>query len=90
MFTEDLTGFFDVGDFASAATFNGNTVNGIFDNEYVEVEGIESKRPVFLCETSDVSAYSRGATVIVEGATYSLVTKEQDGTGVTMCILEAS
>lgn len=87
-FAEDYGDFFDVDDFADGATFDGAPVNGIFDHEYVEIEGIESKRPVFHCATSDVSAYSRGSAVVVNGSNYSLVTKEPDGTGTSLCILE--
>ena len=89
-FAEDFTDFFDVDEFGVVATFDGNDVTGIFDNEYVEVEGIESKKPVFLCSTSDVTTYNRGAVVVINSVNYSLITKEQDGTGVTLCILEAS
>lgn len=87
-FAEDFTEFLDVDGFAIVATFDGNDVTGILDREYVEVEGIESNRPVFLCASSDVSGYSRGAVVVAGGITYALVTKMPDGTGVDMVVLE--
>ena len=87
-FAEGLADFFDTDGFAIVATFDGNDVTGILDKEYVEIEGIESNRPVFLCASSDVSGYSRGAVIVASGITYTLVTKEQDGTGVTMVVME--
>lgn len=87
-FEEDFTDFLDDDDFAIVATFNGNNVTGILDKEYVSVNGIESNKPVFVCSSADASPYSRGDVVIADGTTYSLVTKEQDGTGMTMVILE--
>lgn len=87
-FAEDFTDFLDTDGFAVVATFNGISVTGILDKEYVEIEGIESNKPVFLCASSDVAAYSRGAVIVVSGITYSLVTKETDGTGVTMVVME--
>jgi hypothetical protein len=85
---EDFTDFLDEDDFAIVATFNGNDVTGILDREYVEIEGIESNRPVFLCSESDVSGYTRGAVIVAGGTTYSLVTKEPDGTGMAMVVME--
>ena len=60
----DRAVFFDVDDFGVAATYRrgvtDSTVNGIFDNEFVQVEvgevPYDSTEPVFYCRTADLPA----------------------------------
>ena len=81
MFTEDADDFLDVDEFAITANYDGGTtVTGIFSQEYVEVSGVESKRPVFLCEAADVSDVAHGKSLIVSGTTYSVVGVQPDET----------
>lgn len=78
-FTEDADDFLILDDFAVTANYNsGTTVTGIFSEEYVEVSGIESRRPTFLCELSDVSAVAHGKSLVVDGTTYSVVGVQPD------------
>ena len=56
--------FFDTDDFATASSYtpsggSASTVNGIFDNEYFEVDplsgvGVVSAQPRFICTTADL------------------------------------
>jgi hypothetical protein len=87
-FVEDFSDFANVDDFAITVTFNGDDVDGIFDHAYVEVGGIESRRPVFQCATADVSAYPRDTPVVINGVNYKTVTQEPDGTGWSLVVLK--
>lgn len=86
-FTETIADFFSTDDFAVAATYDGSTVNGIFDHEYVEVENVEGERPVFLCASSDVSGAAHGESITIEGTAYTIAGIQPDGTGLTLLIL---
>ena len=53
-FVEDFDSFFDTEDFAVDATFGSTTINGIFDESFMEVQGVEgftrcllAPRPMF-------------------------------------------
>ena len=85
--------FFDVDDFGVAATFSGSTVNGIFDNDFIEVEtgagvGIALQQPRFLCRTADISAAVEGDTITISGTAYTIRIVQDDGTGITTLVLE--
>lgn len=90
-FAEDLTPFFNVEDFGSAALYNGTTtVNGIFDREYLEaLDGVAGSGPAFTCRTADVPSAANGDTLAIASVTYTVRGVESDGTGVTLLRLEA-
>lgn len=90
--------FFAVADFGVAATYRRNstdsTVNGIFDNEFVQVEVAEvpydSTEPVFYCRTADLpSGYTVGDRLTVDSVYYTIREFQPDGTGVSKLRLEA-
>ena len=83
-FTEDLTPFFQTSDFGTAATWSVGpaTVNGIFDQEYLQTLGVDSANPVFVCRAADVSGVAKGQTLTVNSVGYSIVGIHPDGTGV--------
>lgn len=87
-FTEDLTAFFQPGDFATTVTWNGATVNGIFDAAYVEPLTSESIGPQLMCAQADVDGVAHGDTVLVDAVTYKVVNVQPDGTGVVTLRLE--
>jgi len=90
---DDRTIFFDVDDFGTAATYTpsggaGVTVNGIFDNDFIEVDGgggvgFAMQQPRFVCRTADVSSATEGDALSVSGTIV-----QDDGTGLTTLILE--
>ena len=86
-FVENLAEFFDTDDFAHAATVDGVEVLGYFDSEFVEVNGVESKRPIFMCATSDVSGVTHADPVVYDATNYEIVGIQHDGTGVTVLVL---
>jgi len=90
--------FVGVDDFGTAATYTpsggaSSTVNGIFDNDFIEVDagggvGVALQQPRFHCRTADVSSASEGDALVVSGVNYTIRIVQDDGTGMTMMILE--
>lgn len=67
---------------------------GVFENEYVEGLGAETRLPVLTCTTEDANAREatrKGATVDIadDGKTYRVDRHEPDGTGMSRLILRA-
>jgi hypothetical protein len=73
MFTEDLTVFFQTGDFGVAATYDTTqTVNGIFDEPDFGQLGVAGTNPTFTCRAADVAANPTGKPLIVNAVTYAI------------------
>lgn len=63
----------------------------IFDNDFAESLGTESRAPVLTCTTEDaarVLADRKGTTVDVNGKVYRIRRHEPDGTGMSRIPLE--
>lgn len=75
-------------------TYSGGSFSAIFERPFVEVPGgevgVESRQPVLVARTSDVSALAKDATLTVQSVAYKLRRAEPDGTGVTRLILKAA
>lgn len=89
----DRASFFDTDEFADAAvlgagTRNQTSVNGLFDNEYIESVSVSSLTPTFLCRTSDLTNIKTGYKLTVNDTDYVIRDPQQDGTGLTLLILE--
>tara|TARA_Y100000004_G_C8647879_1_gene299828 strand:- start:64 stop:375 length:312 start_codon:yes stop_codon:yes gene_type:complete len=90
--------FLDVDDFGTAASYtpgggSAATVNGIFDNDFIEVDagggvGVALQQPRFHCRTADVSSAAEGDALVVSGVNYTIRIVQDDGTGMTMLVLE--
>lgn len=66
---EDVTAFFDVDDFADAATVNGSrTVNGLFDLDVGQVLGIDAAGIGWTCRVED--ALEQGDSIVIDGTSY--------------------
>ena len=91
-FTEDLSQFFNVAEFATAATLDGAAVTGIFDALYIQglvgAAGIASTGPAYMLPTASVPANPVGKALVVNGTTYSVAEHQPDGTGVSLLLLE--
>jgi len=90
---DDRAIFIGVDDFGVAATYNGGTINGIFDNDFVEVDagggvGFALQQPRFVCCTADVSTAAEGDTITINAAAYTMRIVQDDGTGMTTLVLE--
>ena len=84
MFSEDLSPFFDLEDFAITSVFYKNygevsetstEVKVIFDHEFISVDNsqlvYDGYKPVVYCKTSDVSVYSYNDVVELSDDTIS-------------------
>lgn len=88
MFDEDHSVFFETDDFAETVTLDGIIeVNGIFDEEFIESNFIETKKPTFTYAENDYPVEINSE--IVRGLkTYLVKGIEPDGTGITRLVLE--
>lgn len=95
---DDLAIFLSVDDFGSAATYTpvggtASTVNGIFDNDIVEVDAggnipMAIRQPRFLCRTQDIANAVEGDALVVNSTNYTIRVVDHDGTGMTTLVLE--
>ncbi len=75
-FTEDLSVFFDTGEFADTGLYNGSvSVNGIVDDEYADVfqgdgAGVSTTRQVFVYDAADITSPTVGVTFAVNSVDY--------------------
>jgi len=88
MLLESFAVFF--ADFGVDAAFSGtgSVVRGIFDNGYVEVQGVATRGPLFRCVEAEVPD-AVGETLQIDGRTYTIRNAEPDGTGLALLQLEA-
>lgn len=92
MFAENLDVFFRAAEFASAATLNGASVNGILDSGFEDATlagfGSVGSSPKFMLAAASVPAHPEGmALVIATGlgaGTYKVAQAYPDGTGITV------
>lgn len=99
----DRLAFLNSDDFGVTATYipahqgTSASINGIFDNEYIEVslEGdasVASRQPVFICRTADIEATSGGGEegdwLRIGSVDYKTREFKPDGTGMTVIVLE--
>jgi hypothetical protein len=94
----DLAIFVSANDFGTAATYtplggSSSTVNGIFDNDIVEVDAggnvpMAVRQPRFLCRTQDLPSAADGDAITVSAIAYTIRVADHDGTGMTTLVLE--
>ena len=87
MFDEDLSVFFDDDDFAVEVNIDGTNVIGIFEEQYIEVNYIQTKKPTFTFVSAD-SLVTPDSLVVNGLEVYRVKGIEPDGTGITRLILE--
>ena len=88
MFAEDLSEFLDDTELADNATIGASTIAGNFDNQFVEVNGIEGVRPVFTCAEANVATIAHGDALTIKSISFKVAGIQPDGTGLTSLILE--
>lgn len=96
-FSEDLSVFFDTNDFAESAAYTPRdfthpstqttTINGIFQDRFIEINGVATKKSTFLCATSSVPNVDNGDWLTVKSIDFTVGDSEPDGTGLTLLIL---
>lgn len=83
-FSEDTKAeFFRLSDFADTWTVAGNSVLGIFENEFVEDLDVEGETPKLLLANEDAAGVEAGDPAVGPEGTYEVIGIEPDGTGVT-------
>lgn len=80
MLTEDLDTFFDVDEFAEQVTLDGVTISAIFSEEPVEVDFVQTKKPVLTCTADDAATVQINSIVVRNGTTYKVKKIERDET----------
>ena len=68
-------------------------MSGIFDNDFIEIDagggvGVAMQQPRFHCRTGDVSSAAEGDALSVSGVSYIIRIVQDDGTGMTVFVLE--
>lgn len=85
--TTDLSQFFDTDDFALSVTFTDpalGTVRAMADNAVEEIDiGVLAENPILDCRTSDIVGVVEGSTLTIEGVTFTVLDRKDDGTGIT-------
>ncbi len=71
------------------ALYNGTSVTGLLDRDYIEVGGMESSAPIFVCRIIDVPDLEHGDLLSFGADDYRVREVRDDGTGVATLILEA-
>lgn len=89
----DLASILNLDEFAVSVTYDGGTINGIFDNETVPVDAggfvqVHQEQPRLTCRTSDLPSITEGQNMVIQGATYVVRAWIHDGTGSTVVQLE--
>jgi len=95
---DDRAIFFGVDDFGTAATYHpsvgaSSTVNGIFDNEFIEVDvggniGVAMQQKRFVCRTADIPNATENEQMTINGIDHFIRIVQADGTGITTLVLE--
>ena len=87
--SDDLADIFAAGEFTKLATFGSATFYGHFQEDYIDWEGIEGKRPVFVCQATDAQSVPRGTVGTIDGRSLKHIRPEVDtNTGIGRMILE--
>lgn len=97
----DRLAFLNTDEFAATATYTpaagggSTTVQGIFDNDFLQVDtpggesSVATLAPRFVCRTADLSGGGAfGDTLVISGTTYKARVIQPDGTGMTTLWLE--
>lgn len=87
--TEDFSAFFNASEHGTTATYNAADVVGIFEDRYVEVNGVETVKPTFACAEAEVAGVAHNDTITINALVYTVKGTQPDGTGVILLILQA-
>ena len=91
MIAEDFSIFTDPTLLGDSATVGTGTINGIFSREFAEVNRVEGYYPAFLVSDTDAATITKKVTTLtIKAVNYKSVSHRQDGTGMTLLILEKS
>lgn len=89
MFGEKLSTFFKDGEGGEAVTYETKTVLGIFSEDYIQVQGVQSTAITFVCAVEDLPNVTnkKFITRTAGGARFKIIESQADGTGLIKLIL---
>jgi hypothetical protein len=65
------------------------SINGVFDNAYVEVNGVSSLQPTLRIQLSDLELEpTKGDEVTIDSTAYVILASQKDGYGGALLILQ--
>lgn len=71
------------------AVGSASSISGVFDNAYVEVQGVVSVKPTLRIRLSDLSASpGKGDSVTISAVSYRVLESREDGYGGSTLILQ--
>lgn len=84
MLDEDLTPFFNLAEFATAAVWSQQEapINVIFDNGFADPLGMSSSSPIATAIAAHMPNVARLQTLVIKGVTYSIDDVQPDGQGI--------
>jgi hypothetical protein len=90
---DDLAIFLGVDDFGTEVKFGNKKFNGIFDNDFVEVDAgggvsFATQQPRLVARSIDCAILSEDSQLVISGTTYKVKVIQPDGTGMTTLVLE--
>lgn len=93
---QDLENFFDTETHGSVATVSidgsDSSIKVIINKEYFAIPGesvdVTGFQPMVHCRTQDITGIDTDDTIAVGGVTYNIIEIQDDGTGVTVLILQ--
>lgn len=66
-----------------------STIKGVFDNAFVEINNVSTKKPILKILLSDLTNEpTEGDTVLINGSNYQILNAEDDSHGTSVLILE--
>lgn len=77
-------------DFGEVVTVDGANVTAIIDREYIESLDVQGYRPVLYVRTVDITGADEGDAVVAGGVNYTVAVIQNDGTGMSQIVLEAT
>lgn len=90
--------FFGADDFGVTASYTPSggaaaNVKGIFDHDFYEADAggavsVAIEQPRFICQTSDVPNAAEGDAIVINSTDYTIRVVQNDGTGVSVLVLE--
>lgn len=88
--TENLSDFFNADTPGYVVgTINGNAAGVLFDNAYIESNGVASRDPIVHAKESDLAGVPLGAPVVLNAVNYKIAAPpEYDGHGVAIVQLK--
>jgi len=77
----------------ATATINAASVAGIFSKDYIEALDVAGFLPLFTCVTSQLELItpqvSRGTSILINAAQFTIQNIQDGGDGMTVLVLEA-